>query len=120
VADTSVHVDFRHILEGHPGTLQDIQDFSHVAFAQFDQRLFTILRNFDAGINEILWKWKNNWPEADSLFLFNHVIQSRKNLIWIQRSKTEASGTRLQCWNDFAQVVANDAESHVVCVLFDD
>ncbi len=54
VADTSVHVDFRHILEGHPGTLQDIQDFSHVAFAQFDQRLFTILRNFDAGINEIL------------------------------------------------------------------
>lgn len=106
-----------HVLERHPGALQHIQHFSHVAFGQRHERLFAILSYFDSGK---IWFVNNssNIYTIDLLFAFDYVVQARQNLLWWKRSKPEASAARLKRRNDFRLVVTDYAESYVFGVLF--
>lgn len=56
----------------------------------------------------------------DIPFLIDDIFQSWQNLFFVQRSKAEACASRLKCRYDFAQVIANDAESNIVGVFFND
>lgn len=53
------------------------------------------------------------------LLLFNDIIESRQNLFLNQRSESETSASRLNSWYDFAEIITDDTEAHIVGVLFD-
>lgn len=48
------------------------------------------------------------------------MLQPWQDLFRSEWSESETSATRLEGWNDLGLVVADDAESHIVRVLFDD
>lgn len=60
------------------------------------------------------------YDDKDCLpFLRHNVLQPRYDLLGRQGTKPELGAAGLQCRDDFTQVIANDAEPHVIGVLLD-
>lgn len=101
MANARVHVRLGDVLVRHPCALQHVDHLTHVAARQSDQRPLAVL----AGLQTLC---------------VDDIVQARYDLLLDQRRKPEARAARLHCRNDLAQVVADDAEAHVVGVLLDD
>ena len=96
-----VHTVGVHPIVRHRRTLQQIDHLAHVAAAQLDQRLLAVLGHVH-------------------VLHINHLLQSRHNLLLVQRSETKARTSRLQRRYDLGQVVADQTETNVVRVLLND
>ena len=48
------------------------------------------------------------------------MLQSRKHLIFSEGSESEPGASGLEGGNDFGKVIADETESSVFCVFFDD
>lgn len=83
------------------GSLENVESPSHVSLREFDQGLLSLGRDLNA-------------------FPSNDFTQPVRDLGFLERSKPEPSASRLNSRNDFAHIVANDAEAHILGVLFND
>lgn len=100
MADTRVDSFLSYISKGHVRALKDVDHFSHVTIGEGHESLLAILSHCDA-------------------LFFDDVLKAGQNLFGGERAKSKSGATRLQCWNDLAEVVADDAETDVVGILFD-
>lgn len=96
-----VHIGGVHAVVRHRSALQQVDHLSHVAAAQFDQRLSTVIGHVQ-------------------VLRLDHVLQTRHDLLLAQRTETEARASRLQRRYDLGQVVTDQTEANVVGVLLHD
>jgi hypothetical protein len=57
---------------------------------------------------------------ADALLLLDDDLEPLVDLSYRQRAEAETRAARLNCWRDFVDVVADDAEADILGVLLDD
>lgn len=59
------------------------------------------------------------FPQLSIPFTLNNVLQSLVNLFQGQRGESEPRTPRLDSGDDLTDVIADDAESHILCVFLD-